>query len=113
MGGVFRPEIVTTLEVLGPTEVHELRVRFVIEAPTLRAATDLAAALRQIGGAAVRVRPAALSMRRRRWTVTMTVAGPRSTARIIADLQRRVHGTVASREGCRLVTWHPVPDPAG
>jgi hypothetical protein len=111
--GSLSPEIVTALELLGSMEVHELSVRFVIEAPKLRTAVDLAAALRQIDRAAVRVRPAPLNVRKRRWTITMTLAGLRFTLMILEGLERRVRDTVASYEGCRVVAWHPLVDVYG
>lgn len=108
--GSLSPEIVAALELLAAMEGHELGVRFVIDAATLRTAVDLAAALRQIDRAGVRVRPTSLSVLRRRWTVTMTVAGLRFTLTILEGLERRVRDTVVSRDGCRLVAWHPVLD---
>jgi hypothetical protein len=100
------PGFLVALVLHGFTEADEVRMRFVLKATRLREAAALAATLRQIDHATVRVRPAAQPVFPRRWTVTMILAAVPLTA--LCTLENRVRAAVAGHEGCGLVSARPV-----
>ena len=80
---------------------HPIRLRFLFEAPSLRQAGDLAAALRRRSRSQVQVRHATP----RHWTVIATtpptVPGYPSLRRIECEM----HELAGSHPGCRIVGW--------
>jgi hypothetical protein len=82
-----------------------VRLRFLFEAPTLRKAGDLAAALRMRGRHKVQVRHATL----RQWTVIATTPPTPSSHPSLQWLEREMEDLAQRHPGCRVVGWTRLP----
>jgi hypothetical protein len=102
-------ETLGELERAGFTVGDRMRLRFHFEAPSLRAAVELANALRMSRHNHAHVRPApARVLTSRRWSVIVTTP-PAPMMRAVIELwAEQLHETAESYEGCRMIDWSPI-----
>jgi hypothetical protein len=86
-----------------------MRLRFRFQAPRLRAAVELADALRMGRHNSVQIRPAARRfLSSRRWDVIVTTP-PAPVMRAVIELwAEQLDGAAEPYEGCTMVGWEPI-----
>jgi hypothetical protein len=93
------------------TEADTVQLRFFFEAPKLRAAVDLANALRMGHHNQVEVRPAARRLLTAgRWSVILTTPPAPRLHAVIELWEEQMRDVVETHAGCSLVGWKPVLD---
>jgi hypothetical protein len=111
IAGAMRPidETIVELEQAGFTPQDRMRISFRFEAPTMRAAVELADALRMGGHNRVQVRPDPLRvLSGRRWRVTVTTP-PTPVMREAMELwAERMLDVAHGNDACEITGWRPL-----
>jgi hypothetical protein len=93
------------------TAADPVQLRFFFDAPKLRAAVDLANALRMRDHNQVQVRPAPRRLLTAgRWSVILTTPPAPLLHAVIELWEEQMRDVVESHDGCSLVGWKPVLD---
>jgi hypothetical protein len=109
----FAADVMADLEHAGFTMGDQMQLRFSLTAPGLRAAADLAAALRKERHHRVQVRPAPRRfLSSRGWSVIVTTLPTPVMSSVIGLWAEQMQDVVESHAGCGVAGWHPVVPPA-